>query len=291
MTNPILNLQITSPILKYQDFMTQQLWDFMKSCIEKIKKIFERLRQSLLETSKKLTLKHNEILLDNTLKQFLEDDTLNSVSLNEEQLLSLVKKLPFQMPGFSLSGKDYEVKAKDLGSGFNKHIQVKNLLLFDQLNRDFKRFPVYVKINENDVIQLGSLDNCSTIQDDVLLIMKTLQKKLIYHQSNHLLIQTAINLINQVTLLDASTLLGHHLNQNKYYLKQKISYFCLEVASRSAIKVTAFIKFLRVKQLESHDKTPLTVSISMTCLVFLQRKTTVIKDVTYQFLKELDNKK
>lgn len=266
---------------------------------KKICIFFEKLARYILDTAKNIACKiysshlikplkmmrsDSSPLMD-TFRQFIYQPSPQTLQIQEDELLGLINELFPHDKGFKFSGNNFLKNASSLGRGFGKIHVIEGLSIFDQLKRDYKRFPVHFQRPDGVIISLGQHRADLEFEEDITCLKKEISQFLTNHRNNELIVETAINCINQTTLYDAVRTLAHFTDLKKLILCQNKSFFKIQIDSTSSIKLQAFIDFKLKdhKTLSCSQEAP--VSITMKLLVTAGKNGADISAVKYIFQK------
>lgn len=272
---------------------------FFYDFYQKIRILFEKLARYILDTTKNIAYKisHFHLIkplkiiraesppLVDAFKQFIYQLPPKTLQIQESELLRLIDGLFPHQKGFKFSGTNLLEKASFLGSGFQKKLQIDGLTLFDQLKRDYKRFPVHFQRPDGVVLHMGQHRPDLTFEEDITCLKKEISQYLHNHRNKDFVIQTAINCINQTTIYDAVRTLAYFTDLKKLLLSHNKSYFQLRVDSPASIELQTFISFkLKENKTFSLSQDP-PLSITMKFLIKESKKGAYISDVKYIFQK------
>jgi hypothetical protein len=216
---------------------------------------------------------------------FIRSQNRHSLVFKEHELHSTIKHNKND-EGFKLSGTDFKKRARVLGKGFEKYVMIENLVLFDQLKRDYKRFPVILNLSKKNILLCGQYNRLLDFEEDIQLTSTTLASDMPYNAHQKKVIETCLNLINQVTLFEAVSLLSDSLKSVNNMLSQNKCYFKINPKPSGSIELEAYIDFFikntRSLECSLNDQW----SITMTCEICLEKGDALIKNVNYLFNKQ-----
>lgn len=271
------------------------LYDFC----HKTRTFFEKLARYILDTAKnfafkissfyllkplKLTRAESAPLID-AFKQFIHQLPPQTLQIQEDELLDLIENLFPDQKGFKFSGPNLLEKASSLGSGFQKKLDVDGLTLFEQLKRDYKRFPVQFLRPDGVIVSMGQHRPDLEFKEDITSLKNEISRYLHTEKINEPLIETALNCINQTTLYDAVRTLAYFTDLKKLLLAQNKSYFKLKIDSPTSIDLEAFIDFKLKDQKTLSLSQEAPVSITMKFFIRASKRQAYISNVKYIFQK------